>query len=447
MTPDSAGSVTRRSGTAIIAVLFTGLVLPQAILGLPVAAATIGTLPTLAILAAAGIVMAFAAAAEAEALVRDGEFRRGGEYFGKLLERYLGARATVAPDLLAALRTSCSVLASYVGISLTMAALTGLPRVLWGVLTIVCVTLLLARGGLNIPYRIGAALGLACLPFLAAIGVIAVVHGGGTLATPDQVDAADFGLVGGIVVMLYISNVYMVGIARESLPVRPDGRDLILGSAIGTTLVTVITGLWLLACSSALAPGQLAGESGTVLGPLADQTGAAVTVLGVVLILLLLGLGIERTSVAVMRLTAERLPERRHRLALLAPIAVCLVGELLLGADAVSFSAIFGVAGVTTNIVLAVALPAMLILAARRRGDLPAGFRVPLLGNPFATSVLVGLAALLLALLATVLADDPLTRAGAVIALLALLATVVLALRSGAFNRQDDRKIEARSPS
>lgn len=440
MSAPAAGSSPPRSGTLSIAILFTGLVLPQAILGLPVAAAAIGTVPTLAILAVAGVVMAIAAASEAEALVRDGEFRGGGEYFGKLVERYLGIKATAIPDVVAALRTSMSVLASYVGISLTMAALTGLPRVAWGALTILGVAILLARGGLNIPFRIGSALGLACLPVLLAIGVIAAVQGGGSFEAPAGVDASDYGLVIGVIVMLYISNVYMVGIARESLPVRPDGRDLILGSAVGTLLVTAITGLWLVACSSALMPVQLAGETGTVLGPLADQTGASVTVLGVLLTVLLLGLGIERTSVAVMRLTAERLPESRKTSALLAPIAVCLVGEALLAADAVSFSAIFGVAGVATNVFLAIAIPALLILAARRTGDLPAGARVPLVGNRVSTVIAVTLAAILLVALATALAPNGLTRVGAVAALLALLVTVVLAVRAGSFRTDPERR-------
>lgn len=422
-----------RSGTLAIAVLFTGLVLPQAILGLPVAAAAIGTLPTLGILLLAGLIMSLAAAAEAEALVRDGEFRKGGEYFGKLVERFLGSGATALPNFLAALRTSCSVLASYVGISLTMAELTGVPREIWGAVTIAAVAVLLARGGLNIPFRIGAVLGLSCLPFLAAIGVLAALEGGGSFSAPAGVDPADVGLVGGVIVMLYISNVYMVGIARESLPVRPDGRDLILGSAIGTFAVTVITGLWLVACSAALDPSVLAGETGTVLGPLADVSGAAVAVLGVILVLLLLGLGIERTSVAVMRLAAERLPEDRRRMALLAPIAVCLVGEGLLTADAVSFSAIFGVAGVTTNIFLAIAIPAMLLLAARRTGDLPAGAKVPILGRPIPAALMVGLSGLLLAAYASFLADNTLTRAGSLLALAALAWTSVAAIRAGAF--------------
>jgi hypothetical protein len=120
-----------------VVVLFVGLTLPQALLGLPIAAAGIGALPTLAIVAVVGALMTPASAAEAEAIVRDRAFREGGGYFGKIVERYLGRSAAAIPDGLAGLRTSLSVLASYVGISVTLAALTGVSRVVWGVATFV----------------------------------------------------------------------------------------------------------------------------------------------------------------------------------------------------------------------------------------------------------------------------------------------------------------------
>lgn len=422
-----------------VAALFVGLTLPQALLGLPVAAAAVGPLPALAVVVAIGALMTVAAAAEAEALVRDGAFRREGGYFGKLVQRYLGARATVVPDGLAGLRTSLSVLGSYVGLSVTLAALTGLPRVLWGVLALTAVAVLLLRGGLRIPAAAGAAIGLACLPLLAVIGAIAVAHGGGDLGAADDLSASSLGGVVGVIVMLYISNVYVVQIARETLPADPGGRALVRGSAIGTLLITAIAAAWLLASSAALAPEDLSGEVGTVLGPLASETGAAVAVLGAAATLLLLGLGLERTSVAVMRLVAERTPDGApasgsggsrvvRLLPALAPLLVCLVGEALLAADAVTFSAILGVAGVATNVLLAIALPLLLLLAARRSGDLEPGpgATVPLLGRPGAWSI-VASAAALLGLFATVLTDDPLLRVAAMLSLAALVATVALA--------------------
>ena len=415
---------------AVVA-LFVGLTLPQALLGLPVAAAAVGSLPAIIVLAVIGALMTVAAAAESEALVRDGEFRREGGYFGKLVERYLGPRATVIPDALAALRTSLGALAAYVGLSVTLAALTGLPRVAWGLAALVTLAALLLRGGLRIPSALGAALGLASLPLLVAVAAIAAVHGGGDLSAVDDLSADSLGGVVGLTVMIYISNVYVVQIAREQLPRAPGGRALVLGSAIGTILLTAIAAAWLLATSAALRPEDLRGEVGTVLGPLADETGTAVTVLGAGLTVLLLGLGIERTAIAVMNLTAERLPERSRALAPVAPLAVCLVGEALLAADAVSFSGIMGVAGIATNVLLALALPLLLLLAARRSGDLRPGpgAVVPVFGAPVAVWSLVAAAGVLLVLFATVLSDQLLLQVAAGLSLVALIVTVVLARR------------------
>jgi hypothetical protein len=425
-----------------VVLLLVGLTLPQALLGLPVAAAAVGPLPALGVLVAIGAVMIVAAAAEGEALVRDGAFRREGGYFGKLVERYLGRRATVVPDGVALLRTSLSVLGAYVGLSVTLAALTGAPREVWGVVALVAIAVLLLRGGLRIPAAVGAALGLACLPLIVAICAIAVAHGGGDLGLADDPSAASLGGVVGLAVMLYISNVYVVQIARETLPRAPDGRALVLGSALGTALVTAIAAGWLLATSAALRSEDLSGEVGTVLGPLATETGAAVTVLGTVLTLLLLGLGIERTSLSVMNLVAERLPGRGRLLPALVPLGVCLLGEGLLAADAVSFSGVFGVAGIATNVLLAIALPLLLLLAARRTGDLlpGPGAVVPLFGAPAAVWSVVGAAVVLLALFATVLSDKPLLRVAAALSLVALAATAAIARRSGAFDERGRRR-------
>jgi hypothetical protein len=415
-----------------VAAIFVGLTLPQALLGLPVAAAAIGPLPALAALLAIGAAMTVAAAGEAEALVRDGEFRREGGYFGKLVQRYLGRRATALPDGLAGLRTSLSVLGAYVGLSVTLAALTGVSRIVWGALAFVAIAAMLLRGGLRIPAAVGALLGLACLPLLVAIGAIAIVHGGGDLSAADDLSGAALGGVVGLVVMLYISNVYVVQIAGEYLPADPSGRALVRGSAIGTVLMTAIAAGWLLATSAALRPEDLTGEVGTVLGPLAGETGTAVAVLGTALTVLLLGLGLERTSVAVMRLVEERTPGEGTVLPALAPLAICLLGEVLLAADAVTFSAIFGVAGVATNVLLAIALPLLLLLAARRGGDIEPGpgAVVPLFGRPAAAWSLIVLAGVLLALFGTVLSDGALLRVAATLSLLALVVTALLAQRA-----------------
>jgi hypothetical protein len=132
-----------------------------------------------------------------------------------------------------------------------------------------------------------------------------------------------------------------------------------------------------------------------------------------------------------MHLTAERLPEPSRALAPVAPLAVFLVGEALLAADAVSFSGILGVAGIATNVLLALALPLLLLLAARRSGDVRPGpgAVVPLFGAPVAVWALVATAGVLLALFATVLSDQLLLELAAALSLTALVVTVVLVRR------------------
>ncbi|HEY2055884.1 MAG TPA: hypothetical protein VGH14_18275 [Solirubrobacterales bacterium] len=407
--------------------LLVGLTLPQSLLALPIAAADVGVWPALGLLAVIGTLMALCIAGEAEALSRDGDFLRKGGFFGKFIEHYLGSAAATIPTALAALRTGMSVLAGYVGICTTLAELTDLSRPLWGALTIVALALALARGGVRTPAAVGALIGLGCLPLLAAIAAIALGHGGSLQLppTPAFSGSALGGLVG-LVLILYMGSVYVVQVAREALPADPDGRALISGSAIATLATTAIAAAWLLATSAVLPPSRLSSEVGTVLGPLAAQSGAAVTVLGALLTILLLGLGTERAAVALLDLVEERLPGRRL-LPAAVPLAVCLVGEGLLDLGAVSFSGIFNAAGIAANVVLGLALPGLLLAAARASGDIEPGLRVPLLGRRAFLAALLIADALLLIALATVLADGALVRVLAPAALGALVALVWLA--------------------
>jgi hypothetical protein len=309
----------------------------------------------------------------------------------------------------------------------TLDALTGLPRQLWGAVTIVALATLLVHGGMRIPATLGATMGLVCLPLLAAIAAIAIAHGDtANLDAPDALSTEAFGGFLGLILILYMGNVYMVQVARETLPRDSDGRGLIAGCALGTVLMTSIAGGWLVATSAALDPRRLGSEVGTVLGPLADEAGIAVIVLGALLTLLLLGLGIERAAVAVMDLVAERVAGGRT-LPVIAPLVVCLVGEGLLEAGEISFAGVFNAAGIAANVVLGLAMPLLLVQASRRTGDLEPGVSVPLAGRRSVVIGMVSADVLLLVALATVLEDGPVVRAAAVAALGALGTMVWLA--------------------
>jgi hypothetical protein len=409
-----------------VVVTLVGLTVPQSLLALPIAASGVGTAGAVAVLAVIGVLMSLSIAAEMEALARDRDFRTTGAFYGRLVSHYLGARAASVPAALAALRTGMSVLAGYIGLCVTLASLTGVPRGVWGVLTIVLLAVVLVRGGVRTPAAVGALIGLACLPLLAIIAVVALAHGHlGNLSSPSTVRASAFGDLLGLVLILYLGSVYVVQVARDRLSSDPGGRGLIAGSAVATMVTTGIAAGWLVAVASALPSSQLAGETGTVLGPLGERFGAVVVVPSVVLSLLLLGLGTERAAVVLMDLVHERLPERRLA-PVLAPIVICVLGEVLLDLGEVSFSGVFNAAGIVANVVLGLVVPLLLLAVSRRTGELAPGLRVPLLGRrPIRIGLLVCDALLLLAL-ATVLGNSGTERVAAVIALAAMAAVLWL---------------------
>jgi amino acid permease len=416
--------IARLSPFWAVVVLLVGLTLPQSLLALPIAAAGVGTVPALVVLAAIGGLMSVSLAAETEALARDREFRSGGGFYSAFVVRYLGVEAAAVPTALAALRTGLSVLAGYVGLSVTLAQLTGAPRVMWGLLTIAALTVVLIRGGVRTRAAAAALIGVGCLALLAVIGAIAAAHGTAhNLTSSGTHGARAFGDLLGLVLILYLGSVYVLQVAREDLPSDPGGRALIAGTAAGTVLTTAIAAVWLVAVSSALPAAKLVGESGTVLGPLASRYGVAVTVLATALSLLLLGLGTERAAVAFMDLVAERMP-RPRLVPVLAPAAICVLGEALLELGEVSFSGVFNAAGIAANVVLGLAVPVLLVRASRRSDEPAPAVRVPLIGRRGVARVLLVGDALLLAALATVLADGAVERVAAAIAL-AGLATVV----------------------
>jgi hypothetical protein len=105
----------------LVSALVVGICLPQAILGLPTAAATIGALPALVVLAVLGALMTLSMAAEGEAIVRSRPFREGHAFLGRLTDEFLGVRASSVATIVAAARTALSVLGAYIGLSLTLA--------------------------------------------------------------------------------------------------------------------------------------------------------------------------------------------------------------------------------------------------------------------------------------------------------------------------------------
>jgi amino acid permease len=414
----------------LVALLVIGICLPQAIVGLPTAAATIGALPAVAVLAILGALMTLSMAAEGEAIVRSGPFRAGQAFLGRLTDEFLGPRASAVATLVAAARTALSVLGAYIGLSLTLASLTDVPRELWSTVTLVLLAAMLLRGGLKITVDAGAFVGLVSTVLVLAMAVLALPHVDGDALGHSDVGTDTLGPIVAMSLIYFIGNVYVIQVARRTLPRDPGGGDVVRGIALGTIALTVIGALWIVPVTGAVPAKDLTGEQGTSLGPLADVAGPAAAVLGTATTVLLLGLGIERAALALFKFTGERLGADRVRsrvlICSLPPLAVCAIGELLIAAGDVSFNDVMGLSGVISNVLVTGVVPMLLVAGARRRGELEPAWTIGQLGGtPVVTAVTLLYAALLVAF-ATLFYDGVGQRAAAGAAVVVLLVVVSL---------------------
>jgi hypothetical protein len=308
--------------------------------------------------------------------------------------------------------------------------------------TLVALAVMLLRGGLKITVDAGAFVGLVSTVLVLAMAAIAIVHVDGDRLTHTDVpllggdaSAADaLGPIIGMTLIYFIGNVYVIQVARRCLPRDPGGGEIVRGIALGTVLLTVIGALFLVPVTGAVPAKALAGEQGTSLGPLADVAGPVVAVLGTATTVLLLGLGIERASLALFKFTGERLgAERAGRARVLicsaAPLAVCAIGEVLIGVGDVSFNDVMGLSGVISNVLVTGVVPMLLVAGSRRLGELEPARTIGRLGDtPVVLAVTAAYAALLVAF-ATVLYDTPVQRVAAALAAVVLLVVVGLSRR------------------
>jgi len=259
--------------------------------------------------------------------------------------------------------------------------------------------------------------------------------GGGNAALDATVGAAL-----GVVLMQFIGSVYLIGIHREAAARDPGSATLASGAVVGTVIVTVIVGLFLVAVSAAVPAADLHATNGTAIGPLADQLGPGMAVLGGITSVLLLGMNINRTAVAVHALTLERVtrvPTRWRSIAALAPVLLIFgVAETTLDLGDASFSSVLTISGVVTNVLVGAAIPMLLIVAARRRGELVPPRVWRWLGWPPLAWAIVAVSLASLVVVGLFVWDDWGSRSAALAMAVLGAVTVVWAARAGAFRRR-----------
>jgi hypothetical protein len=300
--------------------------LPQAFLALPIVVADAGPLAGLALIGVLGIINVLTMACMAEAITRSGSVRYGDAFVGRLVADYLGGAGSFVLTLAVSLLFFLALIASYLGLATTLSDFAGLPAALWVALPFLVGVYLLSRASLALTASVSIGLGAINVVLILLISVLALGHfqAANLLADNGLFDARSFELsvwrpVLGVMLIMYFGHVPLTQCARTVLRRDPSGRGLLRGSVAGIACLTALIGTWLVAVNGAVAPQQLAGQTGTALVPLAAVLGPGAQVLGSVLVVLLLGLTSLRCSTILFDLVRERLPARSHPLVLVLP--------------------------------------------------------------------------------------------------------------------------------
>ena len=301
------------------------LSLPQSVLALPIAAAGLGPLAAVALLAFFGFLNVLTMACMAEAFGRNGSIRYGSAFTGRVVSDYMGEAGSLLLTSATALRLFIGLLACYYGLSVTMAGLTSISPGLWAAFLFLLALYLLAGKSLNFSTALSALLGAVSISLVLIISVAALSqvqwanlsYVNVPLIGGRPFERAILQVVFGIVIQSYLGHTYLTQCAKVVLPRDPGAGSLVWGTAAASVATTVLLCGWVLVVNGVVAPSVLARQSGTVLTPLARQIGPHLSMAGFLLVILLLGLGFIRQSTVLFNLVRERIPTRLQSMVVL----------------------------------------------------------------------------------------------------------------------------------
>jgi amino acid permease len=288
------------------------------IVALPIALAAVGPLPAVAILVGLGLVNVLTVAYMADALTRSATIRHGDAYVGRVVSELLGPAGALV--LTVGLVGICllGMQADYIGLSTTLDDVSGIPAVAWVALLFAVELAYLRRGSIDATVTSALVVGAVNIVLIVLLSALALAHAdGANLSHVDLPfvggrgsDASSLALVFGVTFTAYFGHLSVGNCARVVLARDPSGRTLVRG-VVGAQLTAIaLYVLFVVTVAGAVAPGVLAGEAGTALAPLADEAGAAVLLLGGILVVLGMGMASIHSALALFYLVRERLPSR-----------------------------------------------------------------------------------------------------------------------------------------
>ncbi|MDJ0594587.1 MAG: hypothetical protein QNJ72_32195 [Pleurocapsa sp. MO_226.B13] len=304
-----------------LATLITvALGLPQAFLALPIAVAGLGSALAVILLIILGGINILTMICMAEAIGRSQDFRSGSTFIQQLAANYLGKSGSSILGVAVSIRVVSIAIAGYIGLSMTMANFTTLPATIWAGLLFLLGALFLYRQSLNLALGLIILLAFVNISLLLLFSLLCIDHWqldnllyvNWNVLERSSFEPQILHRVFGVTLMLYFGHVYVGECAKIVLPKDPSANSLLGGTIAGTTCLTLLFCLWVIAVDGAIAPEILVTQTGTVLEPIIAEIGSQGKVLGTILVTLLLGMAWLRSSNSLVNLSRALIPNQRQ---------------------------------------------------------------------------------------------------------------------------------------
>jgi amino acid permease len=286
------------------------------ILALPIALATIGPLPGVALLVLLGLVNIVTIAYMSEAVTRSGTSRFGSAYLGRLVGDYLGKTGSLILSVSFFVLCLLVLPVFYIGVSTTLEDATSVWAPAWVAVLFLVGLYYVRRKSLNATVASALVVGAVNIFLLLVLTILALTHVRADnllhtdvpLFSGRPFEPSVIQLIFGVVLAAYFGHTSVSLCGRLALRRDPSGRALMRGCTAAQATAMLLYCLFVLAVNGAITPKVLAGESGTALAPLATVLGPLATVLGSLFVILGMGMGTIHFSLALSSLTREWLP-------------------------------------------------------------------------------------------------------------------------------------------
>jgi hypothetical protein len=334
----------------------------------------------------------------------------------------------------------------YIGISTSLADVTGISPLLWSALLFLVAVYFLRRESLSATVASALVIGIINILIIIILSVLAFPHVQSAnlqYTNLPFVDGRAFDprileLIFGVVLAAYFGHSSAGNAAKVVLRRDPGGASLIWGNVAAMATAIVLYSLWVVAVNGAIPSLELSSLTGTALTPLAARVGGIVPILGILYVILAMGMGSVHVSYGLFYQVREALPASAKRttqfLAGLAPVFLLFLAvEWMLFTHRESFSGLLGILGILLLPIMGGIFPMLMMAASRRKGEYTARPSFGFLGSPLV------LGGVYLIYVGSVFAyglfiwEDPLQRLAAIGVGLLLLAVTVLIIRQGAF--------------